>query len=70
MCSYLGHAYPKWLTGCGCFKWEQRLSEGFDGGASLWEEDGERLNIHQNTAISSNDQGSSDEEVGLIGTHQ
>lgn len=69
-CSYLGHAYPEWqgvdaLSGNkGC------LSEGCDGGASLWEDDKERLKIHQNAAISSTDQGSSDEEVGLIGTHQ
>lgn len=46
------------------------LSEGCDGGASLWEDDKERLKIHQNAAVSSTDQGSSDEEVGLIGTHQ
>lgn len=70
MCSYLGHAYPKWqgvdvLSGNkGC------LSEGCDGGASLWEDDKERLKIHQNPAISSTDQGLSDEEVSLIGTHQ
>lgn len=68
-CSYLGHIYPQWqrvddLSGNkGC------LSEGCDG-ASLWVDDKESLKIHQNTAISSTDQGLSDEEVGLTGTHQ
>lgn len=46
------------------------LSEDCDGGASLWGDDKERLKIHHNAAISSTDQGSFDEEVGLIGTHQ
>lgn len=46
------------------------LSEGCDGGASLWEDDKEKIKIHQNGAISSTDQGSCDEEAGLIGTHQ
>lgn len=45
------------------------LSEGCDG-ASLCEDDKERLKIHQNAAISSTDQGLADEEVGLTGTHQ
>lgn len=43
-----------------------------DGGAALWKDDRERekkIQIHQNAAISSADQGSSDEEVSLIGTH-
>lgn len=46
------------------------LSEGCDEGASLWKDDREKIKIHQKAAISSTDQGSSDEEVGLIGAHQ
>ncbi len=46
------------------------VSEGCDGGASSWEEDKERLKTDENTAISSTDPRSSDEEVDLIGTHQ
>lgn len=45
-------------------------NKGSLSGVSLREDDKERLKIHQNTAISFSDQGLSDEEVGLTGTHQ
>lgn len=32
----------------------------------MWKDDREKIKIHQKAAISSTDQGSSDEEVGLI----
>lgn len=70
VCSYLGHADPKrqgvnFLSGNKGFP-----SEGRDGGASLWEDDKEKIKIHQNGAISSTDQGSSDEDVGLTRAYQ
>lgn len=41
-CSYLGHAYPKWQGVDGLSGNKGFLSEGCDGGASLWEDDRER----------------------------
>lgn len=65
VCSYMGHAYLKLqgvdvlIVNKGC------QSEGCNSGTSLRK----RLIIHQKAAISSTDQGSSDEEVCLIEIH-